>query len=160
MRYKFLRTRSPFALRLIASVADHLLILDYQAMFSAVAKNLSEAPYHAHIYYVGDERDTASALRERFAQDPDVLFVGSLADRPLGPHPLPQFEVHFQEMAVSHVMAAIQASGLRALIHPLTNDDLADHTSHACWIGPPLQLDERVLDPPGMNQGLARFGKE
>lgn len=118
-----------------------------------------EAPYHAHIYYCADERDTASALRDKFAQDPQVLFVGSLADRPIGPHPLPQFEVHFRERSVSRVTAVIEGSGLRALVHPLTDDDLADHTSRACWIGHPLELDESLLDPPGINQGLARFGK-
>ena len=49
--------------------------------------------------------------------------------------------------------------GLTALIHPLTDDDLADHTTLADWIGEPLPLDESVLDPPGHNQGIARFGK-
>ena len=56
-------------------------------------------------------------------------------------------------------MAAIEESGLRALVHPLTDDDLADHTSLAHWIGEPLELDVTVLDPPGVNQGVARFGK-
>ena len=52
------------------------------------------------------------------------------------------------------------SSGLRALVHPLTDDDLADHTSLGEWIGgEPLELDLTTLDPPGMNQGIARFGK-
>jgi DOPA 4,5-dioxygenase len=50
-------------------------------------------------------------------------------------------------------------SGLRALVHPLTDDDLADHTSLGRWIGEPLELDLTVLDPPGVNQGVPRFGK-
>jgi DOPA 4,5-dioxygenase len=29
----------------------------------------------------------------------------------------------------------------------------------ALWIGQPLVLDRSVLDPPGMNQGIARFGR-
>jgi DOPA 4,5-dioxygenase len=41
----------------------------------------------------------------------------------------------------------------------LTNDDLADHTSKAVWVGEPLTLDLSVLDPTGINQGIARFGK-
>ena len=53
----------------------------------------------------------------------------------------------------------IEASGLRALVHPLTGDDVADHTSLAHWIGEPIDLDVSVLDPPGVNQGVARFGK-
>jgi len=54
----------------------------------------------------------------------------------------------------------IRASGLLALVHPLTDDDLADHTSLGEWIGgKPLELDLTTLDPPGANQGIPRFGK-
>ena len=49
--------------------------------------------------------------------------------------------------------------GLAALVHPLTDDDLADHTRLAHWIGEPLELDLTTLDPPGVNQGVARFAK-
>jgi DOPA 4,5-dioxygenase len=119
-----------------------------------------EAPYHAHVYYSDEDRAAASALREEFtAGRPEVLFVGRMMDRGVGPHPLPQFEVHFPERARLEVVAAIEASGLRALVHPLTDDDLADHTNLAQWIGEPLELDVTTLDPPGRNQGVPRFGK-
>jgi DOPA 4,5-dioxygenase len=88
-----------------------------------------------------------------------LLYVGELRDRNVGPHPKPQFEIHFLEDALIAVLPLIEASGLTALVHPLTDDDLADHTSLARWIGEPLPLDVSVLDPPGMNQGVARFGK-
>jgi DOPA 4,5-dioxygenase len=117
------------------------------------------APYHAHIYYSTDERGAAEDLRDGFVRDADVLFVGRLTDGPVGPHPIAQFEVHFDEAAVPMVIARIEASGLRALVHPLTDDDLADHTTLARWIGEPLELDVSTLDPPGVNQGVARFGK-
>jgi DOPA 4,5-dioxygenase len=117
------------------------------------------APYHAHVYYAADQRRAAETLRDRFARDGDVLFVGRLMDGPVGPHPIAQFEIHFLEQSVPNVVAAIEASGLRALVHPLTDDDLADHTTHGHWIGEPVELDVSVLDPPGINQGVARFGK-
>ena len=98
-------------------------------------------------------------MRAKFEHAPEVLFVGRLMDGPVGPHPVPQFEVHFGENAVPDVIAAIESSGLRALVHPLTDDDLADHTTLARWIGEPLALDTKALDPPGINQGIARFGK-
>jgi DOPA 4,5-dioxygenase len=63
------------------------------------------------------------------------------------------------EAALPGIVAQIEASGLRALVHPLTDDDLADHSDLAHWIGGKLDLDLDVLDPPGRNQGLARFGK-
>jgi len=120
----------------------------------------SDAPYHAHIYYTDVDRSAALALRDRFrAGDPEVLFIGRMMDQGVGPHPIPQYEVHFPEAARPDVVAAIEASGLRALVHPLTDDDLADHTTLAHWIGEPVDLDVTTLDPPGVNQGIPRFGK-
>lgn len=123
---------------------------------------MSNAPFHAHTYFDPDQRAIAHALRTRFLAMKDageILYVGSLRDGKVGPHPIPQFEVHFNEDAEPRIRAAIEASGLRALIHPLTDDDLADHTTLGRWIGEPLELDLTTLDPPGVNQGVARFGK-
>jgi len=123
------------------------------------------APYHAHIYYDSNDRDAAERLHRQLASArgagdfASVLFVGEMRDKSVGPHPKPQFEVHFLEDALPKVLAVLKASKLTALVHPLTDDDLADHTSLAIWIGGPLPLDHSVLDPPGMNQGVARFGK-
>ena len=124
-----------------------------------------DAPYHAHIYYSDEERPAAEALRDKFQRlltadaDLNVLFVGQMTDRGVGPHPIPQYEIHFLEAARPAVVEAIGRAGLRALVHPLTDDDLADHTTLAQWIGEPLELDVTVLDPPGVNQGVERFGK-
>jgi aromatic ring-cleaving dioxygenase len=117
------------------------------------------APFHAHDYYSSEERSAAERLRETFAGQPGVLFIGQMTDRGVGPHPIPQYELHFREVSRPSVVAAIEASGLRALVHPLTNDDLADHTTLGQWIGEPVDLDLGVLDPPGVNQGVPRFGK-
>ena len=120
----------------------------------------ASAPYHAHVYYTDDDRPAAEALRDRFSRmQPQVLFVGRMMDGGVGPHPIAQYEGHFLEDARPDVVAAIEASGLRALVHPLTDDDLADHTTLAQWIGQPVELDVTVLDPPGQNQGVARFGR-
>jgi aromatic ring-cleaving dioxygenase len=124
-----------------------------------------DAPYHAHVYFSAEQRPAAEALRDRFArmsgehEGPRILHVGRMTQGKAGPHPIPQFEVHFLEPSRAGVIAAIHASGLRALVHPLTDDDLADHTSLAQWIGPPIDLDLTTLDPPGRNQGVARFGR-
>jgi aromatic ring-cleaving dioxygenase len=127
--------------------------------------NDSTTPYHAHIYYELPSRAHAESLRSRLSammqsgEIPQLLYIGELRDRKVGPHPIPQFEIHFTEQVVPLVRAIIGASGLRALIHPLTDDDLADHTALAQWIGQPLELDLTTLDPPGRNQGIARFAK-
>src|SRR6476659_7411907 len=123
-----------------------------------------DAPYHGHVYYSPSERATAEALRDRFAgltgagKQPHILFVGRMMDRGVGPHPIAQYEVHFRKRSLDAVMAMVKESGLRALVHPLTDDDVADHTRLGQWIGEPLDLDLAVLDPPGHNQGIPRFG--
>ena len=118
---------------------------------------MHNAPYHAHIYFTDRDRIAAETLRETFAARSEVLFVGAVASGPAGPHPIPQYEVHFREASLELVRAMITASGLTALIHPLTQDDLADHTTLGQWIGAPVVLDLTTLDPPGMNQAIARF---
>ena len=124
-----------------------------------------DAPYHAHIYYAPEERAAAAALQERLrAVAPDdplsaLRFVGELRDGKLGPHPISQFEIHFEKRLLPLVEDELARTGLRILFHPLTLDDLADHTTLARWIGEPLELDPTPFDPPGANQGIARFGK-
>jgi aromatic ring-cleaving dioxygenase len=119
---------------------------------------MNEAPYHAHIYFDESDRDAAASLREQLRALPEIQFVGRMMATGVGPHPIPQFEVHFGESGRDTVIAMIKPSGLRALVHPLTQDDLADHTSLAYWIGEPVELDVSVLDPAGRNKGVPRFG--
>ena len=119
-----------------------------------------DAPYHAHIYFSPTEREAAEKLRSAFKERSDILFVGRMTEGKAGPHPIPQYEVHFCESSLDAVQSLIRGSGLRALVHPLTDDDMADHTSLGEWIGgDPLELDLTTLDPPGMNQGIPRFGR-
>ena len=122
-----------------------------------------DAPCHAHIYFSPEQRAAAETLRDSFVlqaeSGDEILFVGRMTDGKAGPHPVPQYEVHFLGRSLAAVVAAIEASGLRALVHPLTDDDMADHTSLGHWIGERLELDLTTLDPPGMNQGIPRFGK-
>jgi DOPA 4,5-dioxygenase len=128
------------------------------------AELADDAPYHAHIYYAADQRPLAVALRDslRTVGPADRLskirFIGELRDHKVGPHVMPQFEIHFEKRLLPFVEAKLERSGLRILIHPLTLDDLADHTGHGRWIGESVELDLTVLDPPGVNQGIARFG--
>jgi aromatic ring-cleaving dioxygenase len=118
-----------------------------------------DSPWHAHIYYSAAQRVAATALRDRLGRLTEaVLFVGRMMDEGVGPHPVPQYEIHFREAALPEIVPILEASGLNILVHPLTTDDLADHTTLARWLGEPVALDVTALDPPGVNQGLARFG--
>ena len=123
------------------------------------------APWHAHIYFAAGDRGRAEALRGHLSglkdsgRMPQLLFVGVLRHHKVGPHPVPQFEVHFTAELVATITGIVRDSGLTTLVHPLTHDDHADHTRLGHWIGTPIDLDLTVLDPPGINQGFARFGK-
>jgi len=124
------------------------------------------APFHAHIYHEAHQRAASDVLHARLTgmmdsgEAPDLLMVGKLREGPVGPHPLPQFEIHFLQRALPQMLPLIEAAGLRALVHPLTDDDLADHTTLAHWVGGgPLDLDLSVMDPPGENKGVPRFGR-
>jgi aromatic ring-cleaving dioxygenase len=124
-----------------------------------------DAPFHAHVYYTPATREVAVALHSRLlsAMTADrsfgLIFVGQMRDYKVGPHPDPQFEVHFLDADLNKIVPVLKSSGLTVLVHPLTRDDFADHTTSAQWIGDPIPLDLTTLDPPGVNQGLARFGK-
>ena len=122
-------------------------------------------PWHAHVYYDRDTWDVAEYLHQELSDMlaggtfADLVLVGQMYDTGVGPHPKPQFEIQFYASAVPRITGILKATGLTCLIHPLTDDDVADHTTLAHWLGEPLPLDESVLDPPGHNQGIARFGK-
>ena len=124
-----------------------------------------KAPYHAHVYYAPEKRAVAETLRLRLGEMKEsgeisqLLYVGQMRDDKVGPHPIPQFEIHFTKEILPIILPFIEASALTALVHPLTDSDLADHTNLAHWIGKPLELDLTTLDPPGVNQGIARFSK-
>jgi aromatic ring-cleaving dioxygenase len=122
-------------------------------------------PWHAHVYYDRESWDAAQRLHQQLSdllasgEFADLVLIGQMYDRGVGPHLQPQFEIQFYESAVPRITGILAETGLTSLIHPLTDDDVADHTTLAQWLGTPLPLDESVLDPPGHNQGIARFGK-
>ena len=122
-------------------------------------------PYHAHVYFDADTLSVAQRLHQELNDMrasgtlPDLVLVGKMYETGVGPHPKPQFEIQFLASALPSIVLLLNATGLTSLVHPLTDDDLADHTTLAEWIGEPLPLDTTVLDPPGHNLGVARFGK-
>lgn len=99
--------------------------------------------YHVHIYFDDTNRDRAAGLRdtlvERFnAQPPGPNFVGVA-----GPHPIPQISAIFPKAAFTADVVPwlmFNRQGLDILIHPLTDDEVEDHTTYAVWIGKPVDL--------------------
>ena len=123
------------------------------------------SPYHAHVYFTEATQPVARALQEQLRarlkseRDAGLLVVEDLDEMAVGPHPLPQFEIHCYESYLSELLPILEASPLISVVHPVTDDDLADHTVLAQWIHGTVELDLSVLDPPGQNKALVRFGK-
>ena len=119
-----------------------------------------DAPYHAHIYFLPEQREAALELRSSFEVQPYVLFVGRMTEGKAGPHPIPQFEVHFRKASLEDAQGVIRALGLRALVHPLTDDDLADHTILGEWIGGAAGTRPYDARSAGNEQGRAEVRED
>lgn len=104
--------------------------------------------FHAHVYFDASSRSTIelvqNGLREAFN---DRIRVSTLREKPIGPHPLPMFEVIFPQEeydAVRHWLCE-NRQGHVVLMHPVMENDLVAHQEFAEWLGKELQLDYSVL---------------
>ena len=104
------------------------------------------ARYHAHVYFDDNSREQAAALRATISQTLN-LPVGRFNLDKVGPHPTGSFETAFSqaqfELFVPWIAEHRQA--LPVLIHPLTDNELRDHTDDAHWLGSPLPLDLSIF---------------
>jgi DOPA 4,5-dioxygenase len=92
--------------------------------------------YHAHVYFDADTIEQARALCEAAAEKFGVA-MGRVHERPVGPHPDWSCQLAFDQQQFADVMLwlALNRNGLVVFTHPLTGDELADHTEHAIWMG-------------------------
>jgi len=96
--------------------------------------------YHAHVYFDARTRQAArrvrGALAARFAVD------CRWRDRPIGPHTRPNVRVRFSARQFGRLVPWLMQhhEGLSVLVHPYTEDQVADHSERALWLGPPVRL--------------------
>jgi aromatic ring-cleaving dioxygenase len=102
--------------------------------------------YHAHVYFNADTLNQARALCEEATQR-FGLKMGRVHERPVGPHPDWSCQLAFEHAQLADVMLwlALNRKGLVVFLHPLTGDDLADHTEHAIWMGAVRELDVSIF---------------
>ncbi len=102
--------------------------------------------YHAHVYYDPQTRAIAERLRAAIG-DRFSARLGSWHDEPVGPHPVAMYQVAFADEELSSLVPwlMLNREGLNILVHPLTDDSVADHTRFAAWLGTPLPLRIEVL---------------
>ncbi|MCR9094761.1 MAG: DOPA 4,5-dioxygenase family protein [bacterium] len=105
--------------------------------------------FHAHVYFRSEsERARALALRAVIGRRFRDVTLGRVHDRPIGPHPIPMYQVAFSpdDFAAFVPFLMLERKGLAVLVHPLTGDPLAEHTEQACWLGSPIPLRLEVFE--------------
>lgn len=104
--------------------------------------------YHAHIYY-SDE--TAASLHEIYAAlqkfGAGRIHLNSIAKESRGPHVMRMFGVDIPKAELESVLGflLLNHGPHSVLIHPVTKNELLDHTHHALWLGVPQALNLSVL---------------
>lgn len=104
--------------------------------------------YHAHVYFDEQNYKSASLIREALLnQNFPGLRAFPLVTRPVGPHPLPMFEVHFTDKIFSEVKQWLEKNRGEhiVLIHEETGYDHKDHSDGATWLGPKMELDFSIF---------------
>lgn len=101
--------------------------------------------FDAHIYYSLSQFEEAKKFRDKIAEHfkDEVVFVGEMIPEPIGPHTLPMFEANFPRDMFTEVSLWLMDNRgeFSILLHSLSGDDLADHTTGAQWLGPEVKLD-------------------
>ncbi len=102
--------------------------------------------YHAHVYFDEATFEQAKALCEEAGKLFQVT-VGRMHRKPVGPHPSWSCQLAFDRSEYASLLSwlALNRKGLTILIHPLTGNDLKDHTDYASWMGKPQTLNQDVL---------------
>ncbi|MDV2857518.1 MULTISPECIES: DOPA 4,5-dioxygenase family protein [Oceanimonas] len=102
--------------------------------------------YHAHIYFDASTLAFATALCQRIAKE-FSLEVGRIHQKPVGPHTLWSCQVKFTHADFDRFIPWLdQHRGeLSVLVHADTGDDLADHTTHAYWLGDAVELNLSIF---------------
>lgn len=105
--------------------------------------------YHAHVYFDAETEEAAAALREALDQRFEVT-LGRWHHKPVGPHPAWMYQVAFdvEQFSVVVPFLALNHGALSVLIHPMSDDAVADHFDHALWLGNRLPLDAAPLTKP------------
>ena len=100
--------------------------------------------YHVHVYFNDTTAERAKTLCETAGNLFNVT-VGRMHHRPIGPHLCWSCQLAFNRQQHTELLSwlALNRNGLNILIHPLTGNDLKDHTDYASWMGEPqaLKLD-------------------
>jgi DOPA 4,5-dioxygenase len=102
--------------------------------------------FHAHVYFDTITRGTAQRIHDELEQHLGVD-VGALHERPVGPHAKAMFQVTItpEQFATVVPWLMVNRSGLSVLVHPTTDDTVADHEASPLWMGEVLAIDVELV---------------
>ena len=104
--------------------------------------------YRAHTYFHYErERAKAATLHKVFSAAPHRP-MGRWRDEPVGPHPMPMYQAAFPTEQFPKIVPwlMLNRDGLTVLVHPETDDDVADHRDNPLWLGEKLDLNIAFLE--------------
>jgi len=99
--------------------------------------------YHAHIYWK-NLNEKEKALSFRITLHDNGCGLGRIKDKPVGPHPLPMYQVMYEASNKEFVENYLKKYNgkISILLHEdIGHDHKRDHTDGARWIGKKLQLN-------------------
>ncbi|MEO1133904.1 MAG: DOPA 4,5-dioxygenase family protein [Cyanobacteria bacterium J06639_1] len=107
--------------------------------------------YHAHVYFDSDSVEFATSL----CLEAGKLFgveVGRIHQKPIGPHPRWSCQLAFDRQLFDRLIPWLDSKRgeLTVFVHPLTGDDLEDHSTYAAWLGDEVQLNLWVFGVDGL----------
>ncbi len=104
------------------------------------------AKYHAHVYFDAGSVEQARHLCEAAASGFGAV-MGRVHEKLVGPHPRWSCQLAFDAAQFDALVDWLEEyrDGLTVFVHGLTGNDLADHTTHASWLGEPAELDLSVF---------------
>lgn len=100
--------------------------------------------FHAHIYYNAHNLEEARALRT-LAGETFGISLGRLHERNVGPHLAWSCQLSVPKERFGEIIPwlALNRGSLDFFVHPVTGNDLIDHTQNVMWLGKsyPLNLE-------------------
>ncbi|KZT10110.1 uncharacterized protein LAESUDRAFT_722266 [Laetiporus sulphureus 93-53] len=119
---------------------------------------MKDSGFDFHVYFVQhspSESRYAQELLELIRREFPELRTRKLWDKPIGPHPVGQFEVNTftpHQTGALFAWLVVNRGSCSVLVHPNTGNWLRDHTELVSWMGKPYPLYTNIInDERGAN---------
>lgn len=103
--------------------------------------------YHAHLYFDEHTVDIATEIYKQIHSQ-FSFEIGRFHEKCVGPHTKWMFQVSFTNNDFASFINWLNdnRSDFSILIHPVTGNDLQDHTEYASWLGDNINLNLKLFE--------------